>query len=112
MHGWVLVLVTEDIARQDMALELMEHFLSTTQNANWNGINKSIPIRDTAYRQLAGDDPYWQFLSEQLNTAQPEPRIAEYDRIGRIMQQAVEQVIRNEATPEEATLTAIDALAK
>lgn len=109
-HGWVLVLVTDDIARQKSALRLMEFFLSTTRNATWNQMNNSIPVRDSAYRQLAGDDPYWQFLTEQLNAARPEPRFLEYDRIGRILQQAVEQVIRGEATPEEATITAIDAL--
>jgi len=112
MHGWVLVLVTDDINRQDAALRLIESFLSTTQNATWNRINKSIPSRGTAYQQLAQEDPYWEFLIEQLNTARPEPRFSDYDRIGRIIQQAVEQVIRGEATPEEATNTAIDALAQ
>lgn len=112
MHGWVLVLVTKDVNRQDAALSLMEYFLSTAQNAAWNRTNKSIPIRDTAYQQLAGDDPYWAFLAEQLKTARPEPRFLEYDRVGRILQQAVEQVIRAEATAEEATTTALDALAQ
>ena len=110
MHGWVLVLVTDEVNRQEAALSLMEFFLSTDQNADWNEINKSIPIRDTAYQQLAGDDPYWAFLSEQLKTARPEPNFLEYDRVGRIIQQAVEQVIRAEATANEATITALDAL--
>jgi ABC-type glycerol-3-phosphate transport system substrate-binding protein len=110
MHGWLLVLITDDIDRQDAALRLIESFLSPTNNATWNRINKSIPTRDTAYQQLAGDDPYWAFLTDQLNTARPEPRFAGYDRIGRIIQQAIEQIIRGEATAEEATATAIDAL--
>jgi len=110
MHGWLLVLITPDISRQDAALRLIEAFLSTPNNADWNSINKSIPTRDTAYQQLAGNDPYWVFLTEQLNTARPEPRFAGYDRIGRILQQAVEQIIRGEATAEQATATVIDAL--
>lgn len=112
MHGWVLVLITDDVGRQDAALRLIESFLSTANNATWNRINKSIPTRDTAYQQLATDDPYWTFLIDQLNIARPEPRFPEYDRIGRIIQQTVEQVIREEATPEEAAATAIDALAQ
>ncbi len=112
MHGWVLVLITDDVGRQDAALRLIESFLSTANNATWNKINKSIPTRDTAYQELAGNDPYWTFLTDQLNTARPEPRFSDYDRVGRIIQQAVEQVIRGEATPEEATATAIDALAQ
>ncbi len=112
MHGWVLVLITDDVNRQDAALRLIESFLSTPNNANWNKINKSIPTRDTAYQRLAGDDPYWVFLTDQLNTARLEPRFSDYDRIGLIIQQAVEQVIRGEATSEEATATAIDAFAQ
>ncbi len=112
LHGWVLVLITDDINRQDAALRLMESFLSPAQNATWNELNKSIPVRDTVYRQLAGNDPYWEFLAEQLNTAQSEPGFTEYDRMGRIIQQAVEQVIRGESTPNEATATALDALAQ
>lgn len=108
-NGWALVLVTADPARQKAALNLMAWFLSTNSNATWNMINNSIPTRDTAYQQLGGDDPYWKFLAEQLNTARPHPRFAGYDQIGRILQQAVQQVINDEATPEQATATAIDA---
>jgi ABC-type glycerol-3-phosphate transport system substrate-binding protein len=110
MHGWVLVLVATDVTRQQPALKFMEFFLSTQQNAAWNQINKSIPIRDTAFQQLAGNDPYWLFLIEQLNTARPEPGFPEYDRVGRILQQAVEQVIRSEKTAEEAAMAAKDSL--
>jgi ABC-type glycerol-3-phosphate transport system substrate-binding protein len=109
-HGWALVLVTDDINRQRAALPLIEWFLSTSNNATWNSLNKSIPTRDTAFQELAGDDPYWIFLNEQLNTAQPQPGFTGYDQIGRIFQQAVEQVIRGEATPAEAAATAVDAL--
>ncbi|HXV99643.1 MAG TPA: extracellular solute-binding protein, partial [Anaerolineae bacterium] len=97
-HGWALVLVTSDINRQRAALHLIEWFLSTSNNATWNSLKKSIPTRDTAFQQLAGDDPYWAFLTEQLNTAQPQPGFIGYDQIGRIIQQAIEQVIRGEAT--------------
>ncbi len=109
-HGWVLVLITDDLERQRAALRLIEWFLSTSNNATWNSINKSIPSRDTAFQQLAGNDPYWAFLTEQLNTAQPQPGFTGYDQLGRILQQAIEQVIRGEATPSEATATAVDAL--
>jgi ABC-type glycerol-3-phosphate transport system substrate-binding protein len=109
-HGWVLVLVTDQPGRQQAALSLIEWFLATRNNATWNEINKSIPTRDTAFQQLAGDDAYWVFLTEQLNASRPQPGFTGYDQIGRIIQQAIQQVISGEATPEEATATAIDAL--
>ncbi len=111
-HGRVMALVTdsEDLQRQEAALRLIEWFMSTNNNASWNQINKSIPTREKSYQQLAGGDSYWDFIGEQLNRAQPQPSFAGYDRLGRILQQAVVQVISGEATPEEATATAIDAL--
>lgn len=112
MHARVMALVTDDPVRQDAALKLIAAMLSTQNNAAWNEINKSIPVRDTSFQQLAGSDPYWQFLTSLLNTARPEPRLSGYDRIGRILQQALEQVIRGEASAEEATSTAVDALAQ
>ncbi|GAB4439555.1 MAG: hypothetical protein Kow0031_21460 [Anaerolineae bacterium] len=112
MHAWVFSLVTSDINRQEEALRLMESFLSTEANVTWNQLNKSIPVRDSSFQQLAGADPYWQLLTSQLNTARPEPRFTGYDRVGRIFQQAVEQVLRGEATAEEAASTAVDALAQ
>jgi ABC-type glycerol-3-phosphate transport system substrate-binding protein len=114
MHAWVLVLVTpdDDVVRQDAALRLLESFLAVSTNADWNEINNSIPVRGESYQRLAGDDPYWEFLTIQLNTAQPEPRFEGYDRVGRIFQQAIEQVIRGEETADEATQTALDELAR
>lgn len=112
MHAWVFSLVTGDINRQEEALRLMESFLSTEANLTWNQINKSIPVRDSSFQQLAGDDPYWQLLTSQLNTARPEPRFTGYDRVERIFQQSVEQVLRGEATAEDAASTAVDALAQ
>ncbi len=112
MHGWVLVLVTDsdNLEHQAAALSLIEWFLSTSNNSAWNRANNSIPTRDTAFQQVAGDDPYWAFLAEQLNTAQPQPGFIGYDQLGRIIQQAVVQVINGEATPDEAVDTAADAL--
>lgn len=111
-HARALVLVTDNqnLQRQAAALSLIEWFMSTNNNVTWNQINGSIPTRDTAFQRMAQDDPYWEFLSEQLNRAQAQPGFTGYDRLGRILQQAVVQVISREATPEEATATAVDAL--
>ncbi|MDM8520175.1 extracellular solute-binding protein [Anaerolineales bacterium HSG6] len=109
-HGWVFVLVTPDEHRQSAAINFMEWFLSTSNNANWNNINHSIPARDSAYQRLARNSFYWQFLAEQLNSAVPHPRFPGYDQVGRILQQAVQEVMTGEASPNEAAANAIDAL--
>jgi ABC-type glycerol-3-phosphate transport system substrate-binding protein len=109
-RGWVLVLVTNDPGRQNAALNLIKWFLSVNNNAVWNQINLSIPSRGSSFQQLAGNDPYWLFLSEQLNTARPQPGFSGYDRLGRIIQQAVQEVVSGESSPEDAVAAAQDAL--
>jgi ABC-type glycerol-3-phosphate transport system substrate-binding protein len=98
IHAWVMALTTTDPVRQQNGVKLIETFLSAPNNAKWNGINKSIPVRDTSYHLVAGDDDYWAFLTDMLNSARPEPRFAGYDQVGRILQQAVEQVLSGEAS--------------
>jgi len=109
-HGWVIILVTDDPDRQAGAVKLMEWFLSTNNNANWSSLSHSIPTRDSAYQQLAGQSSYWQFLADLLNTAEPYPSFNGYNDIGRIMHQAVQQVMNGTASPSEATSTALDTL--
>ena len=112
-RGWVVVLVTEDVNRQKIALNLLEWFLATNNNTNWNKTNYSIPTTTSAYQQISVDNPaYWQFLNEQLNTAIPQPSFSGYDQIGRILQQAVQEVLSGESTPEKAAAAAVDALTK
>jgi maltose-binding protein MalE len=45
-----------------------------------------------------------------LEVAVPPPSFPEYDQLGRVLQQAVIEVLSEEATPEEAADAALDAI--
>jgi multiple sugar transport system substrate-binding protein len=109
-RGWAFALVTSDPIRQNAALKFIESFMQTEENAAWAVHSAAIPTRQSAFDQVAGDDPYWQFLRSYLETAQPPPSFAGYDQLSRILFVAIKQVISGEATPDEAIDTAIQAL--
>jgi ABC-type glycerol-3-phosphate transport system substrate-binding protein len=109
-RGWGLAIVTPERARQVAALQFIEWITAPDRLVAWNQQVGYIPPRSTALDLIAGDDPYWIFVEEQLNYVQPRPAFSGYDLLARILHEAVATVIKGEATPEEAIGTAVGAL--
>jgi maltose-binding protein MalE len=93
-----------------MAARLIEWLMVPDNNAAWNGAAAYLPTRYAAFRSIGDSDPYWPFLEHQLEIAVPPPDFPEYDQVARVLQQAVIEVLSEEATPEEAASAAIDAI--
>jgi len=110
VHGWVMVLVTHDPFRQEVALRLMEEFLSANANAAWASYNQSIPSRTTAFNLVAANDPYWQFLGDYLTAGIAPPRFNGFDALSAAMQQSVAAVFNGDTSVDEAVQTAMDSL--
>jgi ABC-type glycerol-3-phosphate transport system substrate-binding protein len=109
-RGRVLAIVARDPARQAMAMRLIEWLMSPDSNATWNQATAHLPTRYAAFNLLANDDPYWLFLRHQLEIAVPPPAFPGYDQVGRVLQQAVVEVMTGEATPEVAAAAAVAAI--
>ncbi|MEM7034788.1 MAG: hypothetical protein AAF629_34930, partial [Chloroflexota bacterium] len=109
-HGWALALVTTDEARQTAAVQFISALLQTDNNKNWADQAAVIPTRNTVLEQLREEGVYWQFLESYLNQVEPIPRFNGFDQLSRILLIAIQQVINGEATPDEATVTATEAL--
>lgn len=109
-RGKALAIVTRDPIRQAMAIRLIEWIMAPDINATWNQTAAHIPTRYTAFDLIEGSDPYWSFLRQQLEIAVPPPAFAGYDQIGRVLQQAIAEVLSNEASPEEAAAAAMDVI--
>ncbi len=112
VDGWVIAMVTPDPLRQQATLRLMESFVTPEANAAWTSFAQSIPVRQSSFDLIAGDDPYWAFLADYLDNAIPMPAFSGYDHLSRIMQHAIEQVIKGEATVDEALQRAIEDMAQ
>jgi len=107
-RGWALVLVASDPERQSLAVELMERWMAAEANANWNRAAGYLPTRQAATLVLSeavesGEaESYLRFVDEQLQAAQPRPRLSNYTQVAAALQEAVEDVVSGAAMPEEA----------
>ncbi len=109
-RGRVLAIVAHDPDRQAMAMRLIEWLMMPDSNATWCQTTAHLPTRYAAFDLLANNDPYWLFLEHQMEIAVPPPAFPGYDQVGRVLQQAVVEVMTGEATPEAAAAAAVAAV--
>jgi multiple sugar transport system substrate-binding protein len=107
-RGWALALIASDPVRQSLAVEFMTQLMSPQTNADWNKAAGYLPTRQEALALWDEEDSYTRFASQQLQTAQSRPRLANYTQVAAALQEAVEAVINGAATPEEAAAQAIE----
>ena len=100
--GWALAIVTEDSSRQTAAGQLIEWLLEPENNAGWNLAAGHLPTRQAAFEHLGTEDQYFPFVRQQLANVYPRPMAAAYDKMGRALQRAVQDVLQGEVSPEEA----------
>jgi len=100
--GWALAIVTEDSARQAAAAQLVEWLLKPENNAEWNLAAGHLPTRQAAFDHLGMEDQYFPFVRKQLENVYPRPIDPAYEKIGRALQRAVQDVLQGEASPQEA----------
>ena len=110
VRGRVLAIAARDPSRQAMAMRLIEWLMVPDSNATWSQTTAHLPTRYAAFNLLADDDPYWLFLRHQMEIAVPPPAFPGYDQVGRVLQQAVVEVLTGEATPEAAAAAAVAAV--
>jgi multiple sugar transport system substrate-binding protein len=108
--GWAWAVVTQDPDRQVIAAALLEWLLNPVNNAAWNQAAGHLPTRRSAFEHLDQEDEYTSFAYQQLESARPNPTAASYEQMSRALQQAVQDVLSGEVTPDEAAATVINAI--
>jgi len=101
-QGWAVAVVTKDPYRVAAATRFLEWWLSVVNNTNWNLAAGTLPVRRSAYERLADGDPYFAFLANLLETAQPYPLALAYREVAAAWQIAIAAVLTGEQTPEQA----------
>jgi multiple sugar transport system substrate-binding protein len=109
-RGWALALVASDPARQSAALEFITQMMSPEMNATWSQAAGYLPTRRAATALWDEADSFTRFAQQQLEAAQPRPRLPNYTQVAAVLQEAVEDVITGVATPEEAAAQAVEKL--
>ena len=108
--GWALAIVTEDPARQAVATQFIEWLLEPENNADWNLAAGHLPTRQAAFDHLGTADPYFPFVRQQLENVYPRPTAPAYEKIGRALQKAIQDVLEGKASPQEAADAVVTAV--
>jgi len=98
---WAYVMVTSDPQRQAAAWSLIRWLMAPQRLGSWALAAHRLPTRLSALPDTSKDE-YLRFATELLLQAQVRPKGPFYDRAGRLLQQAVEDVVNGSASPEEA----------
>lgn len=108
--GWALAIVTEDSGRQAVAAQFIEWLLEPENNADWNQVAGHLPTRQAAFDYLGTADDYFPFVRQQLENVYPRPMASAYEKIGRALQKAIQDVLEGKASPQEAADAVITAI--
>ncbi|MGQ9500961.1 MAG: extracellular solute-binding protein [Anaerolineae bacterium] len=111
VRGRALAITARDPSQQAIAARMIEWLLQPDNVVVWNQVTFSIPTRYATLNRW-GNDPYLDFLRQQMEVALPAPSFPQYDQMGRVLQQAVLEVLNGDATPQEAAAAAVSAIAR
>ncbi|MFQ6100004.1 MAG: extracellular solute-binding protein [Anaerolineae bacterium] len=109
-RGWVVAMVTDDPARQALAVLLLNWLIAPEQSAQWTQAAGYLPGTRSALRLWDVSDVDWAMLRGMMEAAVAAPQPEVMATIGQAMQEALEAVLRRQATPEEAAAAAIEIL--
>jgi len=87
---------------------LIEHLLSPENNGAWAQAAGHLPAHQATLNVWDQDDPYLPFIRHLLTQAEPAPNPDLAAVVGGPMAEALEQVLRGRATPEEAAQAAVE----
>jgi ABC-type glycerol-3-phosphate transport system substrate-binding protein len=111
-RGWALTLVTDDPNRQEAASLLFNWLTASEHNAQWTQAAGYLPGTYSALRLWELPDEDLAVLRSIMEGAVPPPRPDLITVIGPAMQEALTDVLKGYATPQEAAAAAAERLNK
>jgi ABC-type glycerol-3-phosphate transport system substrate-binding protein len=110
-RSWAWAIVTDDPERQELATSLIATALQDESYTAWLAESHHLPVQPRALTRVTADDePYRDFLDEQMANAYPYPNSEVYPQVQEILIRAIEDVLAGEATPEQAASAAASAI--
>lgn len=109
-RGWAVAMVTDDPARQELVTLLLDWLVAPDHSAQWMQAAGYLPGTRSALRQWDVSEADRAALRGILEAAVPPPQPEVMAIIGPAMQDALEAVLRGQATPKRAAADAIESL--
>jgi len=109
-RGWALAMVADDPARQALAQLLLDWLIASDHSAQWTQTAGYLPGTRGALRMWDVPSTDRAVLHSVMEAAVPPPRPEAINTAGRVMQEALEAVLRRRVSPEAAAAAAIESL--
>ncbi|MCX7681613.1 MAG: extracellular solute-binding protein [Anaerolineae bacterium] len=110
-RGWAMAMVShDDPARQKLALLLLNWLIAPEHNGRWSRVAGYLPATHSALREWRISDRDRSALRRIMEAAVPPPPDAIVATVGPVLQEAVEEVLLGQASPEEAAARAVQRL--
>jgi ABC-type glycerol-3-phosphate transport system substrate-binding protein len=109
-RGWALAIVAREPRRQIAAMKFILALLSADRNGTFTQAAKVLPGRISALQQWDQNDPYTQFIGDQLQRAIAAPSTSILNIVGPALRTAIDDVLSGRATPEAAAQAAVNAV--
>lgn len=101
---WAFAVIATDPEQRELSLTLLAAFLDPTIHNELSHLAMRIPAQPTAFEIWRGQSPYFDFLKMQIDHAVALPNGRRFVELNRRLQQALELLLRDEISPEEAAL--------
>jgi ABC-type glycerol-3-phosphate transport system substrate-binding protein len=111
-RGWAIAMVTDDPARQGLAMLLLDWLIAPDHNGQWTQAAGYLPGTRNALRVWSISEADRAVLRDMMEAAVPPPRPDVMATVGPAMQEALEAMLRRRATPEEAAAAAVEILGR
>lgn len=88
---------------EEAAMSLAKFLTETDRQANFDDIAGWTPVRETPTSlALIDKDPNWEFYLESIAAGGPEPQLVDYQALQDVMNEAIQGVVLDELSPEDA----------
>jgi ABC-type glycerol-3-phosphate transport system substrate-binding protein len=109
VKGWIWAISTPDPARQTLAAELLTWLIAAPNIGDWSLAASKLPGRRSAFEQWPNNDPYLNFLQQELEFADPYPVTANTALLS-LLSTAVFDVLTQAKPPLQAAEDTVAAL--
>lgn len=111
-RGWAFVVPSRDPARASVAAALVRWLVSAENEGTFTRAANWLPVRRSAFDYWYPPDRYTAFLRRELERAVPPPPAPIAQVIGPAIQKTVADVLRGQAQPEEAAMSAVTSVSR
>ncbi|MHB1294815.1 MAG: ABC transporter substrate-binding protein [Anaerolineae bacterium] len=109
---WVWAIVTPDAHRQEVAARFLVQAVQSAYMRDYCASRYLLPTRRSAVATEPADEEFAAFLKNQLESAEPYPRVESWPQVQAAVLRAVQDVLDGAASSERAAETAVAEVAR